>query len=75
MLGLSRADRVTLFFSGAHKSLATGAPMARILFPAATAGMIVIPLMLYHQLQLMASAWIAARWGGEGAETESNRST
>lgn len=61
-LGLSRADRVTLFYSGAHKSLATGAPMARILFPAATAGMIVIPLMLYHQLQLMVSAWLAARW-------------
>lgn len=61
-LGLSRKDRITLFYSGAHKSLATGAPMARILFPAATAGMIVIPLMLYHQLQLMISAWIAVRW-------------
>jgi solute carrier family 10 (sodium/bile acid cotransporter), member 7 len=61
-LGLTRADRVTLFFAGAHKSLATGAPMARILFPAAQAGMIVIPLMLYHQIQLMVSAWIAARW-------------
>lgn len=61
-LGLSRADRVSLFFAGAHKSLATGAPMARILFPAAQAGLIVIPLMLYHQLQLMVSAWIAARW-------------
>jgi solute carrier family 10 (sodium/bile acid cotransporter), member 7 len=60
-LGFSREDRVTLFFSGAHKSLATGAPMARILFPAAQAGMIVIPLMLYHQLQLMISALIAAR--------------
>jgi sodium/bile acid cotransporter 7 len=35
--------------------------MARILFPAAQAGMIVIPLMLYHQLQLTVSAWIAAR--------------
>jgi sodium/bile acid cotransporter 7 len=61
-LGFSREDRITLFYSGAHKSLATGAPMARILFPAAQAGMIVIPLMLYHQLQLMISAWIAARW-------------
>ncbi len=61
-MGLSREDRVTLLFSGAHKSLATGAPMARILFPAATAGVIVIPLMLYHQLQLMISAWLAARW-------------
>jgi solute carrier family 10 (sodium/bile acid cotransporter), member 7 len=63
-LGLSREDRVTLFYSGAHKSLATGAPMARILFPAAAAGMIVIPLMLYHQLQLMISAWLAERWRG-----------
>ncbi len=62
LLGFSREDRITLFFSGAHKSLATGAPMARILFPAATAGMIVIPLMLYHQLQLTVSALIAARW-------------
>ena len=60
-LGLKREDRITLLFSGAHKSLATGAPMARILFPAAQAGMIVIPLMIYHQLQLMVSAWIAAR--------------
>jgi solute carrier family 10 (sodium/bile acid cotransporter), member 7 len=64
-LGLSRQDRVTLFFSGAHKSLATGAPMARILFPAAQAGFIIIPLMIYHQLQLMVSAWIAAAWGKE----------
>lgn len=61
MLGLSREDRITLLFSGAHKSLATGAPMARILFPAAQAGLIVLPLMLYHQLQLSVSAWIAAR--------------
>lgn len=65
VLGFSREDRVTLFFSGAHKSLATGAPMARILFPAAQAGFIIIPLMLYHQLQLMISAWIASRWGQE----------
>jgi sodium/bile acid cotransporter 7 len=61
VLGLSREDRITLLFSGAHKSLATGAPMARILFPAAQAGLIVLPLMLYHQLQLTVSAWIAAR--------------
>jgi solute carrier family 10 (sodium/bile acid cotransporter), member 7 len=62
LLGLSRADRITLFYSGAHKSLATGAPMARILFPAAQAGLIIIPLMLYHQLQLIVSAWLATRF-------------
>lgn len=60
-LGLSREDRITLLFSGAQKSLATGAPMARILFPAAQAGLMVLPIMLYHQLQLTVSAWIAAR--------------
>ena len=66
LLGLNHADRVTLFFSGAHKSLATGAPMARILFPAAQAGFIILPLMLYHQLQLMLSAWIAGRLARAG---------
>ena len=65
-IGLNREDRITLLFSGTHKSLATGAPMARILFPAATAGLIIVPLMLYHQLQLMVSAVIAGRMGREG---------
>ena len=60
-LGFGRADRITLLYSGSHKTLATGAPMARILFPGAEAGLIIIPLMLYHQLQLIISAWLAAR--------------
>lgn len=60
-LGLAREDRISLLFAGAHKSLATGAPMARILFPANQAGLIIIPLMLYHQIQLILSAWLAAR--------------
>ncbi|MBY0306376.1 MAG: bile acid:sodium symporter [Sphingomonas sp.] len=58
---LDPADRATMLFSGAHKSLATGAPMARILFPPTVAGAVILPLMLYHQLQLMLSAVIAAR--------------
>lgn len=60
-LGLARPDRITLLYSGTHKSLATGAPMARILFPGPEAGLVIIPLMLYHQLQLIVSAWLAAR--------------
>ncbi len=60
-LGFSREDRITLLFSGSHKTLATGAPMARILFPGAEAGLIIIPLMLYHQAQLIISAWLAAK--------------
>lgn len=64
MLGLNREDRVTLLFSGAQKSLATGAPMARILFPPAIAGAVILPLLIYHQLQLMLSAWIAPGMAG-----------
>jgi solute carrier family 10 (sodium/bile acid cotransporter), member 7 len=64
-LKLGREDRTSLLFAGAHKSLATGAPMARILFPAAEAGMIILPLMLYHQLQLMVSGWMAGHLGKE----------
>ena len=60
-LGFAREDRITLLFSGSHKTLATGAPMARILFPGPEAGLIIIPLMLYHQLQLIVSAWLAAK--------------
>ena len=60
-MGLDRADRATLLFASAHKSLATGAPMARILFPPALAGGAILPLLLYHQLQLMLSAIVAAR--------------
>jgi sodium/bile acid cotransporter 7 len=60
-LRLNHADRITLLFAGAHKSLATGAPMARILFPASQAGFVILPLMLYHQFQLILSAWLAAR--------------
>ncbi len=73
IVGFNRADRITLLFSGAHKSLATGAPIAGILFTGAQAGFIILPLILYHQLQLMVSAWIAARLGV--SQKENNRST
>ncbi|MBY0582631.1 MAG: bile acid:sodium symporter [Sphingomonas sp.] len=61
VMKLDPADRATMLFSGAHKSLATGAPMARILFPPALAGAVILPLMLYHQMQLMLSAIVSAR--------------
>ena len=70
VMRLSRADRATLLFSGGHKSLATGAPMARILFPGAEAGAILLPLLLYHQLQLMLSAVVAARIARDSADSD-----
>ncbi|MEV5599058.1 bile acid:sodium symporter family protein [Streptomyces sp. NPDC052496] len=60
-LGFCRADRVTIVFCGSNKSLATGLPMAAVLFGGA-AGPVILPLMLYHQLQLMVCAVVAARW-------------
>ena len=60
LLGLDRADRTSLVFTGAHKSIATGAPMAAILF-GAEAGLILLPTILYHMAQLIVSAPIAAR--------------
>ncbi len=62
LIGLPRADRISLLFAGAQKSIATGAPMAAILF-GASAGLIVLPAILYHMAQLLLSAPLAARLG------------
>lgn len=66
ILHLERADRITLIFSGSKKSLATGLPMANILFPAATVGIMVLPLMIFHQIQLMVCAILARRYAQKG---------
>lgn len=60
-LGFPHEDRIALMFCGTKKSLATGVPMASVLFPGATVGVLVIPLMLYHQAQLLASSVLATR--------------
>ena len=64
-LGFTRPDQIAIMFCGTKKSLATGVPMAMVLFPAATVGVIVIPLMLYHQVQLLVSSMLANRLGSE----------
>jgi len=46
-------------------SLASGVPMAGVLFPAAQVGLVILPLMLFHQIQLVACALIAQRLRGE----------
>lgn len=56
---LSRADEIALFFCGSKKSLVSGVPMASVLFPGAAAGAIVLPLMIFHQIQLIVCAVIA----------------
>ncbi|WP_243455698.1 bile acid:sodium symporter family protein [Sphingosinicella sp. BN140058] len=56
-----RESRAAILFCGSVKSLASGAPMARILFPGAAAGIVLLPIMLFHAMQLIVCAWIAAR--------------
>lgn len=63
-LGFGRADRVAIQFAGSKKSLAAGLPMATVLF-GAQASLAVLPLMLFHQMQLMVCAVIAKRRAGE----------
>jgi sodium/bile acid cotransporter 7 len=55
-------DEITLVFCGSKKSLASGVPMAKVLFAGQPMGAIVLPLMLFHQLQLMVCAVIARRY-------------
>ncbi|MFI0709973.1 bile acid:sodium symporter family protein [Streptomyces inhibens] len=70
-LGFPRADRIAITFAGSKKSLAAGLPMASVLF-GAQAGLAVLPLMLFHQMQLMVCAVLAKRCAAR-AEPEPRR--
>jgi sodium/bile acid cotransporter 7 len=61
-LGFSKEDEITIVFCGSKKSLASGIPMAKILFAGHALGAVVLPLMLFHQLQLMVCAVLAQRY-------------
>lgn len=61
-LGFNRADEITIVFCGSKKSLANGVPMANVLFPASIVGIMLLPLMIFHQLQLMICAVLAQRY-------------
>lgn len=61
-LGFSKADQISIFFCGSKKTLASGVPMAQILFIGQPLGMIVLPIMIFHQIQLMVCGVIANYW-------------
>lgn len=60
--GFSTSDEATVLFCGAQKSLVSGIPIAQVLFSTATVGPMVLPIMLFHPMQLMVSAVIAGRY-------------
>lgn len=68
-MGFSFPDRVTLLFAGSKKSLATGAPMAQVLFAGGGVGLMLIPIMVFHQIQLMVCAILAQRFAARDDES------
>jgi len=76
LFGFNRADEITILFCGSKKSLANGVPMANILFPSAAVGIIVLPLMIFHQVQLMVCSMLAQRYKRAGEkQVESQKKT
>jgi solute carrier family 10 (sodium/bile acid cotransporter), member 7 len=69
-LGFSRPDQITIVFCGSKKSLASGLPIATVLF-AGHVGLVILPVMVFHQIQLMVCASLAQRYAARSkAETE-----
>ncbi|OIR13851.1 sodium bile acid symporter family protein [mine drainage metagenome] len=63
LLGLSTEDRIAAIFCGSKKTLASGVPMAHLIFGANPAlGLILMPIMIYHPLQLAVGGVIAQHW-------------
>ena len=61
-LGFNRADQITILFCGSKKTLASGVPMAKIIFAGQPFGLLILPLMLFHQLQLLVCSAIASHF-------------
>ncbi len=72
-LGFSRADEAVIVFCGSKKSLVSGVPMAGVLFAPATAGLVLLPVMVFHQIQLMVGAILARRYADESAAKDEAR--
>ena len=73
-VGFSREDQITLVFGGSKKSLASGLPMAQVIFAGQAIGAIVLPLIIFHQIQLMVCAVLANRYAKQSEEVKSRSS-
>ncbi|KKX30468.1 bile acid:sodium symporter [Rhizobiaceae bacterium LC148] len=74
-LGFSKEDEIAITFCGSKKSLASGVPMANAIFAGQSIGAIVLPLMLFHQIQLMACAVIAQKYANRLKERQAQGAT
>jgi solute carrier family 10 (sodium/bile acid cotransporter), member 7 len=69
-LGFAREDEITIAFCGSKKSLASGVPMANAIFAGQPVGAIILPLMIFHQVQLLACAALAQRYATRNHQLE-----
>lgn len=68
--GFNKEDEIAAVFCGSKKSLAVGAPMAKLLFAGSPSlGLIVLPLIIYHQTQLFVCSMMARRYALRPADT------
>lgn len=67
-LGFDHGDVLAVQFCGTKKSLASGLPMASVIFGGASLGLLILPLMIFHQVQLMMCSWLASRYARQGTE-------
>ena len=74
-LRFSTEDEIAIVFCGSKKSMASGIPMANILFPGQAIGAIVLPLMLFHQIQLFVCATLAQRYAARAQDRAEARPT
>ena len=65
LLGFNRGDRIAALFCGSKKSMASGVPMAGILFTGSDAPLIILPLMVFHQIQLFVCAFLAQSYAAQ----------
>jgi sodium/bile acid cotransporter 7 len=61
LAGFPLDEQRSALYCGTFKSVVSGVPMARVLFPNAEIGAMILPLMIYHQMQMMVSATLAPR--------------
>lgn len=74
VLGFPIEDRIVAVFCGSKKTLAAGVPMARLIFGADPGlSLILLPLMIYHPLQLVVGGWLAGNWAARTPETSGGR--
>ncbi|WP_294190045.1 bile acid:sodium symporter family protein, partial [uncultured Sphingomonas sp.] len=71
--GFSKPDEIAIVFCGSKKSMASGIPMATILFAGSSVSLIVLPLMIFHQVQLFVCAVLARRYAARGAGVDPAR--